>query len=245
MKKTIILLLLIPTIAFAFTYKNNPQTGKPDLVTTSVSDLTDYGVGYVTSVHFNSYSTSTQTKLNNKLGVTTQAADSLKLNGQLASYYLSGTPALPNGTTATTQSQGDNSTKLSTTAYTDLAVAGSWVDYSASTTTGGFSGSLTRTKVFYRIRGKRMDVIVQLIGPATGGAPLTFTLPNTSYTAPSNFGIERFPVYIEDASAQTTPGLATMDNNTATVTVYKDWAFANFTVGTARAVQGSFTVNIN
>ena len=30
---------------------------------------------------------------------------------------LSGTPALPGGTTATTQSAGDNSTKLATTAY--------------------------------------------------------------------------------------------------------------------------------
>jgi hypothetical protein len=36
---------------------------------------------------------------------------------------LSGTPALPNGTTATTQSPSDNSTKLATTAYTDAAVA--------------------------------------------------------------------------------------------------------------------------
>jgi hypothetical protein len=32
---------------------------------------------------------------------------------------LSGTPALPNGTTATTQTAGDNSTKLATTAYVD------------------------------------------------------------------------------------------------------------------------------
>lgn len=36
---------------------------------------------------------------------------------------LSGTPALPNGTTATTQSAADNSTKLATTAYADAAVA--------------------------------------------------------------------------------------------------------------------------
>lgn len=36
---------------------------------------------------------------------------------------LSGTPALPNGTTATTQTALDNSTKISTTAYTDAAVA--------------------------------------------------------------------------------------------------------------------------
>lgn len=36
---------------------------------------------------------------------------------------LSGTPALPNGTTATTQAQFDNSTKLATTAYVDTAFA--------------------------------------------------------------------------------------------------------------------------
>ena len=36
---------------------------------------------------------------------------------------VSGTPALPNGTTATTQSASDNSTKLATTAYADAAAA--------------------------------------------------------------------------------------------------------------------------
>lgn len=36
---------------------------------------------------------------------------------------LSGTPALPNGTTATTQSAGDNSTKVGTTAYVDAKVS--------------------------------------------------------------------------------------------------------------------------
>jgi hypothetical protein len=43
---------------------------------------------------------------------------------------LSGTPALPNGTTATTQSAGDNSTKLATTAYVDAAagVSIAWGD---------------------------------------------------------------------------------------------------------------------
>jgi len=35
---------------------------------------------------------------------------------------LSGTPALPDGTTATTQSQADNSTKLATTAYVDTGL---------------------------------------------------------------------------------------------------------------------------
>ena len=37
---------------------------------------------------------------------------------------LSGTPAIPNGTTATTQSQADGSTKLATTAYVDTGLGG-------------------------------------------------------------------------------------------------------------------------
>jgi hypothetical protein len=53
------------------------------------------------------------------------AADvpTLNQNTTGTSANLSGTPTLPNGVSATTQSQNDNSTKLATTAYTDLAVA--------------------------------------------------------------------------------------------------------------------------
>lgn len=47
---------------------------------------------------------------------------------------LSGTPALPDGTTATTQSASDNSTKLATTAYADAVGGGSGITWSAVTT---------------------------------------------------------------------------------------------------------------
>lgn len=47
---------------------------------------------------------------------------------------LAGTPALPNGTTATTQAAADNSTKLATTAYADAAVAA-----------GAFTGDVRET----------------------------------------------------------------------------------------------------
>ena len=62
---------------------------------------------------------------------------------------LSGTPALPDGTTATTQSQLDGSTKLSTTAYTDTAVANGIagvnpaVAVQAATTAAGDTSGLT------------------------------------------------------------------------------------------------------
>jgi hypothetical protein len=48
------------------------------------------------------------------------------INGNISgtASNLSGTPALPNGTTATTQSQADGSTKLATTAYVDTGLSG-------------------------------------------------------------------------------------------------------------------------
>lgn len=46
-KRLLAICLLIPALAYSFTYKNNAQTGKPDLVTTSVTDLTDLATGYV------------------------------------------------------------------------------------------------------------------------------------------------------------------------------------------------------
>ena len=47
---------------------------------------------------------------------------------------LSGTPALPNGVSATTQSASDNSTKVATTAYVDAAAAASlWTDDGSQT----------------------------------------------------------------------------------------------------------------
>ena len=52
---------------------------------------------------------------------------------------LSGTPALPSGATATTQSAGDNSTKLATTAYVKNEVYLTWTCPVAGATTGGVS----------------------------------------------------------------------------------------------------------
>jgi hypothetical protein len=54
---------------------------------------------------------------------------------------LSGTPTLPNGTAATTQSQSDNSTKLATTAYVDTGLGGKAAS-DASTTVNGQSCAL-------------------------------------------------------------------------------------------------------
>ena len=53
---------------------------------------------------------------------TVDGVDVAALNTTVGNLSLSGS-TLSNGTTATTQSQGDNSTKVATTAYTDTAVA--------------------------------------------------------------------------------------------------------------------------
>jgi hypothetical protein len=68
--------------------------------------------------------------------------------GQIAVYAadgaaVSGTSALPNGTTATTQSPGDNSTKVATTAYADAAGGGTGTVTKVSVTTAnGVSGTV-------------------------------------------------------------------------------------------------------
>ena len=71
------------------------------------------------------------------------AADipTLNQNTSGTAANLSGTPALPNGTTATTQSQADNSTKLATTAYADTLGATKAAS-NATTTVAGASCSL-------------------------------------------------------------------------------------------------------
>jgi hypothetical protein len=62
---------------------------------------------------------------------------------------LTGTPAIPNGTTATTQSAGDNSTKLATTAYVDAAAPLTGTCTSSTTIYPGSDGSNTGTKVHH------------------------------------------------------------------------------------------------
>ena len=61
---------------------------------------------------------------------------------------------LPNGTTATTQSSGDNSTKLATTAYVNTATVTTQNSYTAS-------GRVIGTP-YHNTTGKTMTVIVSI-----------------------------------------------------------------------------------
>jgi hypothetical protein len=115
---------------------------------TSVSGLTVDGVSPATLGYLDATS-SIQTQLNGKAGTGSctsgqyETGDATggpgcaqvqysQLGGTVPTWNqnttgtaanLSGTPALPNGTTATTQTAGDNSTKIATTAYVATAVA--------------------------------------------------------------------------------------------------------------------------
>jgi len=73
----------------------------------------------------------------------------------LASPTFTGTPSLPTGTTAVTQSQNDNSTKIATTAYVDLAASPITIE-----TTTGTTHSLTTTanqRVIVWAKGRSTD----------------------------------------------------------------------------------------
>ncbi len=85
--------------------------------------------------------------------ITTDSAEGVTMSGTLTvtgaitgtligtATNLSGTPALPNGTTATTQSASDNSTKLATTAYVDTGLGGKQASDDDLTTWAGITPS--------------------------------------------------------------------------------------------------------
>lgn len=72
---------------------------------------------------------------------------------------LSGTPALPNGTTATTQTASDNSTKIATTAYVDAAASAGFAfdtfpTYEDSAHSSGIAVNGTKLAVYSSTAGK-------------------------------------------------------------------------------------------
>jgi hypothetical protein len=88
--------------------------------------------------------------------------------------------SITNGVTATTQSAGDNSTKVATTAYADVnkAPIGVWTTptYSAGnfTANGSMTVSVSSGQVgnySYYINGKMMTILIALEGFTIGGTP--------------------------------------------------------------------------
>lgn len=66
--------------------------------------------------------TSNETGANSLIDINANFADLDTTKADLASPTFTGTPTLPTGTIATTQSPGDSSTKVATTAYVDAVI---------------------------------------------------------------------------------------------------------------------------
>jgi hypothetical protein len=111
---------------------------------------------------------------------------------------LSGTPALPNGTTAATQTTGDNSTKLATTAYVTTAVtaagastvgiAGAFRNLVASATGLNTNVSVTADEVMlesssnYYITARGVNLTIACTGSGANGLDTGTVAASTWYS---------------------------------------------------------------
>ena len=131
---------------------------------------------------------------------------------------LSGTPALPNGTTATTQAAGSNDTKLATDAYADAKVA--------DVITDGVTGiAPSENAVFDALALKST-----LASPTFTG---TVTLPAATYTVG----------WTDYFATSTITGWAASPTGTIYTKKIGTTVFVSFAItGTSNATTGSFTL---
>jgi hypothetical protein len=117
---------------------------------------------------------------------TALAAD-LAAKANLASPTFTGTPVLPSGTTGVTQTAGDNSTKLATTADVDASISSGAPDATSSMKgkiqlAGDLDGSASSPSVV-KLRGTP----ISSIAPSTAGYVLTYDVSgNATWAAPTN-----------------------------------------------------------
>lgn len=158
---------------------------------------------------------------------TTTFIGALTGNASTASN-LSGTPALPNGTTATTQSQADGGTKLATTAYVDTGLAGkqptgTYVTAVSVATANGVSGSssggatpaLTLSLGAITPSSVAIGAGSAITSSGAGGALGTAAFTNsTAYEVPLTFstGLTRT---VNTVTVNTSQNIATLSNLTS------------------------------
>ncbi|HVN56655.1 MAG TPA: hypothetical protein VMT63_00005, partial [Bacteroidales bacterium] len=97
---------------------------------------------------------------------------------------LSGTPLLPNGTTATTQPANDNSQKLATTAYADnisTTLGSNKVPYSGATGNVDLNGKSLINNYFADLTDNTKKASLALSGITTG-TTRTITVPDRNFT---------------------------------------------------------------
>lgn len=124
---------------------------------------------------------------------------------------VSGTPALPNGTTATTQAASDNSTKLATTAYADNASSNASVLAKALTGFSAGAGVVAATdtilQAFNKLAGNQAGFL------PTAGTGLVEALPGHIETAANKtYVLDQYAMYAYTVNAidvQTASGTIT------------------------------------
>lgn len=105
-------------------------------------------------------------------GVTGNLAGNVTGNVSGTAGNLSGTPTLPNGTAAATQSPSDNSTKLATTAYVDAAAAGGINELTGDVTAGpggGSQGATIPSDTVDYAKMQNVSAADRLLGRGNGG----------------------------------------------------------------------------
>jgi hypothetical protein len=108
-----------------FTLLNTPSdtvTSVNGFIGVVVLAKADVGLGNVDNTSDATKNSAVAALTNKDLTSGTNTFPTFNQNTSGTAANLSGTPALPNGVTATTQAAADNSTKLATTAYTDSAI---------------------------------------------------------------------------------------------------------------------------
>jgi hypothetical protein len=120
---------------------------------------------------------------------------------------LSGTPTLPNGTTATTQAAGDNSTKLGTTGYTDAAVAAAKSKKFAMTSDGSVNNTSTPTSLI----GTGVGSMTIPANTLIAGSAITFKGSGTIGTA-ATAPTMSFALSVGSSSSATAPTIGTSLN---------------------------------
>ena len=130
--------------------------------------------------------------------------------GTIAATSLTGTPALPNGTTATTQTTNDNSTKVATDAYVDTknstcstSNTGPYACLISTTASGAASITLTGWRV---AAYTNYDIIFKNIIGATNNTFPEITMGNGSCDTGTNYSWSLHYTQISNGPADTIAG---------------------------------------
>lgn len=130
--------------------------------------------------------TSNETGANSLIDINANFADLDTTKADLASPTFTGTPTLPTGTIATTQSASDNSTKIATTAYVDTAAP--------SLTDRVLSATVSMTTA--QIKGAYATPVEIVAAPGAGKAVIvdqavfSFTYIAPQYTGGGDFRLQ-------------------------------------------------------